>query len=77
MDGREDVYGEEGYPWSVAIRYLMEDFNETDPDKMHYKELADAVRYFKETEEGRQILYRMFDEVADKTREEDGEEDDR
>lgn len=68
MDGREDVYGEEGYPWSVAIRYLMEDFNETDPDKMHYKELADAVRYFKETEEGRQILYRMFDEAADKTR---------
>ena len=31
----------------------MHDFFCTDPDDMHYKELADKVRYFKEDEKGR------------------------
>ena len=30
----------------------MQDFACKDPEKMHYKELADSVRYFKTTKEG-------------------------
>ena len=31
---------------------LMQDFNCNDPAKMHYKELADRVNYFKTSKEG-------------------------
>ena len=37
---------------STALGKLMHDFFCTDPDDMHYKELADKVRYFKEDEKG-------------------------
>ena len=30
----------------------MQDFACKDPEKMHYKDLADSVRYFKNTKEG-------------------------
>lgn len=37
---------------STELGKLMHDFFCTDPDDMHYKELADKVRYFKEDEKG-------------------------
>mgnify|MGYP002627265786 CR=1 FL=1 len=37
---------------STELGKLMYDFFCTDPDDMHYKELADKVRYFKEDEKG-------------------------
>ena len=51
---------------------LMHDFFCTDPDEMHYKQLADKVRYFKENEEGVRTmcatLEKMRDETAERTR---------
>ena len=38
---------------STELGQLMHDFFCTDPDDMHYKELADKVRYFKKDEEWR------------------------
>ncbi len=37
---------------STELGKLMHDFFCTDPDDMHYRELADKVRYFKEDEKG-------------------------
>ena len=48
----------------------MHDFFCTDPDDMHFKELADKVRYFKENEEGVaamcKVMEDMRNEVAEK-----------
>ena len=38
---------------STELGKLIHDFFCTDPNDMHYKELADKVRYFKEDEEWR------------------------
>ena len=50
----------------------MHDFFCTDPDDMHYKQLADKVRYFKENEEGVRTmcatLEKMRDETAERTK---------
>lgn len=42
---------------------LIHDFNCTDPDQMHFKVLADRVRYFKETPEGQTENFKMFDDA--------------
>ena len=36
----------------MPLGRLMQDLNCNDPGKMHYKELADTVNYFKTTKEG-------------------------
>lgn len=36
----------------MPLGRLMQDFNYNDPAKMHYKELADRVNYFKTSKEG-------------------------
>ena len=42
---------------------LMHDFFCTKPDDMHYKALADRVRYFKETEEGVTTMSNILEEM--------------
>ena len=57
---------------ATALGKLMHDFFCTDPDDMHYKQLADKVRYFKENEEGVRTmcatLEKMRDETAERTK---------
>lgn len=56
---------------STELGKLMHDFFCTDPDDMHYKELADKVRYFKENEKGVatmcQVMEDMRNEAARQT----------
>ena len=42
----------------------MQDFNCNDPAKMHYKELADTVNYFKSTKEGEIDMTDIFEAYA-------------
>ena len=41
----------------------MHDFFCTDPDDMHYKELADKVRYFKENEKGVATMCKVMEDM--------------
>lgn len=57
---------------STELGRLMHDFYCTDADDMHFKQLADRVRYFKENEEGVKrmcaTLEKMRDETAERTK---------
>ncbi|MBQ8210096.1 MAG: PD-(D/E)XK nuclease family transposase [Clostridia bacterium] len=46
-----------------AIGKLMHDFRCTKADDMHYSQLADKVRYFKETEGGSSAMCKMMEEM--------------
>ena len=59
------IYVNGEYRAENAIGRLMADFRETDPDKMHYEDLAEPARYLKGTEEGVQSMCRIFEKVAD------------
>ena len=47
---------------------LMHDFFCTDPDDMHYPELANKVRYFKEDKKGVQSMCKMMEEMRNAVR---------
>ena len=51
-DGSHIIYVNGNYRGDDEIGHLMQDFHQTDPDNMHYKELSQGVRHFKEVEEG-------------------------
>ena len=40
------------------------DFHQVDPDNMHYKELSQGVKHFKELEEGRDTMCEAVQEYA-------------
>jgi hypothetical protein len=42
---------------------LVHDLNCSNPDEMYFKQIADVVRYFKETEEGREDMCKLMDEL--------------
>ena len=52
---------------ATALGKLMHDFFCTDPDEMHYKQLADKVRYFKENEEGVRTMCATLEKMRDET----------
>ena len=51
-DGSHVVYVNAACQDDTPLGRLMQDLNCKDPAKMHYKELADTVNYFKSTKEG-------------------------
>ena len=48
---------------STELGKLMHDFFCTDPDDMHYRELADKVRYFKEDEKGVAAMCKVMEDM--------------
>ena len=48
---------------STELGLLMHDFFCTDANDMHYKELADKVRYFKEDEKGVQAMCKVIEDM--------------
>ena len=52
---------------STELGRLMHDFFCTSADEMHYKELADKVRYFKENEEGVKSMCRVLEDMRNET----------
>ena len=41
----------------------MQDFACTDPEQMHYKQLAERARYFKEDEKGVAVMCKMMEDM--------------
>ena len=52
---------------STELGLLMHDFFCTDADDMHYKELADKVRYFKEDEKGVEAMCKVMEDMRNET----------
>ena len=52
-DGSKIIYVNASCQSDIPLGCLMQDFNCANPDKMHYKELADRVSFFKKTKEGK------------------------
>ena len=69
-DGSHIVYVNGNYKGDDEIGQLMNDFHQTDPDNMHYEELAQGVKHFKEVEEGRDTMCEAVQEYAEKYAEE-------
>lgn len=63
-DGSHIVYVNGNYKGDDEIGQLMSDFHQVDPDHMHYKELSQGVKHFKEVEEGRDTMCEAVQEYA-------------
>ena len=63
-DGSHIVYVNGNYKGDDEIGQLMSDFHQVDPDNMHYKELSQGVKHFKEVEEGRDSMCEAVQEYA-------------
>ena len=53
---------------STELGKLMHDFFCTDADDMHFKELADKVRYFKEDEKGVASMCKVLEDMRNETK---------
>ena len=48
------------------LGWLISDFRETDPEKMHYKVLAERVNYLKNDTKGEEEMCKIMEELAEK-----------
>ena len=62
-DGEHIVYVNGEYRGDSPIGILMQDFACTDPEQMHYKQLAERARYFKEDEKGVAVMCKMMEDM--------------
>ncbi|MBE5859580.1 MAG: hypothetical protein E7301_05585 [Butyrivibrio sp.] len=60
-DGEHIIYVNGAYRADTPLGKLVHDFNCTEAKDMYYKELADRVRYFKETEKGVESMCRTME----------------
>ena len=63
-DGSHIIYVNGENRDNTALGLLMHDFFCKNPDDMHYKILADRVRYFKETEEGVSAMCKIIEDMC-------------
>ena len=61
-DGEHIIYINGSYEADTPLGRLVHDFFCTDPKDMYYKELAERVRYYKETEEGVTAMCKSMEE---------------
>ena len=64
-DGSHIIYVNGNYKGDDEIGRLMEDFHQTDSRNIYYKELAQGVKHFKETEEGRETMCESVQRYGD------------
>ena len=65
-DGAYTIYVNGLYKGNDDFGKLAHDFNCKKADDIYYKPLAEGVRHFKETEEGRDIMCESFEKLANK-----------
>lgn len=65
-DGAYTIYVNGLYKGDDDFGKLAHDFNCKKADDIYYKPLAEGVRHFKETEEGRDIMCESFERLANK-----------
>lgn len=63
-DGTHIIYVNGEYRGDSDIGRLMEDFNNTDPDTMHFKQMADKARYLKENPKGVETMCNLMEEMV-------------
>lgn len=73
-DGAHIIYVNGKYRGKDDFGKLAHDFNCKKANSIYFKPLADGVRHFKETEEGRGIMCESFNKLADKVAEERADE---
>ena len=74
-DGSHIIYVNGKYKGNDEIGMLMHDFNSKTSDGMYYKELAEGLHHFKETEEGRDVMCESVKKYAEEFAEEYKTED--
>ena len=65
-DGNHIVYVNGSYEGENPIGKLMHDFRCYNADDMFYSKLADQVRFYKDTEKGREIMCKVIEDYGDK-----------
>ena len=73
-DGAHIIYVNGKYRGEDDFGKLAHDFNCKKADNIYFKPLADGVRHFKETEEGRDAMCESFTKLADKVADERAEQ---
>ena len=73
-DGSHIIFVNGVYKGDDNFGKLAHDFNCKNADNIYFKPLADGVRHFKETEEGREAMCESFTKLADKVAEERAEQ---
>lgn len=66
-DGSHILYVNGSYRGDTPVGRLMHDFSCTNPDDMNYEELADRVRFFKESKEGVAIMCKVMEDMRNQT----------
>lgn len=69
-DSSHILYVNGAYRDETPIGLLMKDFSCMNASDMHYKKLADRVRYFKEDEEGVKAMSGIMEELIDEEKKE-------
>ena len=64
-DGSHIIYVNGNYKGNDEIGQLMQDFWEKNPECMHYTELAESVKHFKEKEGGREEMSEIVERYGD------------
>lgn len=73
-DGSHIIYVNGNYKGNDEIGHLMQDFREKNPECMHYTELAESVKHFKEKEGGREEMSEIVERYINERVEERVEE---
>lgn len=66
-DGSHILYVNGAYRDETPIGKLMHDFACTDPENMYYGELAERVRFFKESKEGVAIMCKVMEDMRNES----------
>lgn len=66
-DGSHILYVNGAYRDETPIGKLMHDFACTDPANMYYAELAERVRFFKESKEGISIMCKVMEDMRNES----------
>lgn len=66
-DGSHILYVNGAYRDEMPIGKLMHDFSCTDPASMYYDELAERVRFFKESKEGVAIMCKIMEDMRNES----------
>ena len=69
-DGTNIIYVNGEYRDDSPLGLLMKDFACTNPEDIHYEQLATRVRYFKNSEKGVSTMGRVMDEFKKEIQEE-------
>lgn len=66
-DGSHILYVNGAYRDETPVGKLMHDFSCTDPADMYYNELAERVRFFKESKEGISIMCKVMEDMRNES----------